>query len=77
MTPVIRLLVAGPPPGPEQNIWILERLLTVAAGLLVGWWVWLGEQPDAVMIWFSGPSEERIWHCDYTNSVLGTLAFDC
>ena len=38
--------------------------------------VWWPKQPDAVMIWFSGPSSERIWHCDYSNGSLSGLAFD-
>jgi len=39
--------------------------------------VWWPQQPDAVMIWFSGPSQERSWHCDYSNGVLTSLVFDC
>ena len=39
--------------------------------------IWWPKQPEAVMIWFKGPSEDRIWHCSYTNGALNDLVFDC
>jgi hypothetical protein len=38
--------------------------------------IWWPKQPDAAMIWFDGPSPERIWHCDYKNGVLSGLVSD-
>jgi hypothetical protein len=39
--------------------------------------VWWPKEPEAVMIWFKGPSQERIWHCGYTNGELSDLVYDC
>jgi hypothetical protein len=39
--------------------------------------VWWPKQPDAVMLWFKGPSQERIWHCSYTNGKFSNLVYDC
>jgi hypothetical protein len=38
--------------------------------------VWWPKEPDSVMIWFKGPSEDRVWHCDYRSGRLSGLAFD-
>lgn len=38
--------------------------------------VWWPKQPEAVMIWFTGPSQERIWHCSYTKGELSALVYD-
>ena len=39
--------------------------------------VWWPKQPEAVMIWFKGPSDERTWHCSYANGKLDALVYDC
>ena len=39
--------------------------------------VWWPKQPEAVMVWFKGPSQERIWHCSFTNRKLSDLVYDC
>jgi hypothetical protein len=39
--------------------------------------VWWPKQPEAVMIWFKGPSQERMWHCSYTSGELNALVYDC
>ncbi len=39
--------------------------------------LWWPKQPRSAMIFFNGPSEERLWHCDYRDGLLeGTLVFD-
>jgi len=38
--------------------------------------IWWPKQPDAVMIWFDGPSPERIWHADYKGGMLSGLVCD-
>ena len=53
---------------------LAEEIRSLAVADVAVWWP---KQPDAVMIWFNGPSEERIWHCDYSGGALKTLAFDC